>query len=255
MARADGVIAAELDRARALGIDAVGPRSSDTVFLAAKRGGKRSAVEIGRRRHAGELVERRREGDHAQDVDWQLNPPVDAGSYTIKAGVTGFKTFERRGTDAGVRIKSRRGRGGVVENIHYRNLSYKNIVKEAITIDMFYDVGNNPNVVTAKNALLKAEGEKAALVAKGYGPEWPALKTADSEVAAARRQLVAARASVIDLGIVRRRKVDVAADLPAPLPPPLHPGTREPIGPEMLAPLSSSTRYIPGCTSPMLCTR
>ena len=50
------------------------------------------------------------------------------------------------GNDAGVRIKSRRGRGGVVENIHYRNLTYKNIVKEAITIDMFYDVGNNPNV-------------------------------------------------------------------------------------------------------------
>jgi 4-hydroxythreonine-4-phosphate dehydrogenase len=32
------VIAPAIDRARALGIDAVGPRSSDTVFLAAKRG-------------------------------------------------------------------------------------------------------------------------------------------------------------------------------------------------------------------------
>jgi tryptophan synthase beta chain len=30
---------------------------------------------------------------------------------------------------------------------------------------------------------------------------------------------------------------NVAADLPEPLPPPLHPGTREPIGPEALAPL------------------
>jgi tryptophan synthase beta chain len=30
---------------------------------------------------------------------------------------------------------------------------------------------------------------------------------------------------------------NIAADLPVPLPPPLHPGTREPIGPEMLAPL------------------
>jgi tryptophan synthase beta chain len=30
---------------------------------------------------------------------------------------------------------------------------------------------------------------------------------------------------------------NIAADLPAPLPPPLHPGTREPIGPEALAPL------------------
>jgi tryptophan synthase beta chain len=30
---------------------------------------------------------------------------------------------------------------------------------------------------------------------------------------------------------------NIAADLPVPLPPPLHPGTREPVGPEMLAPL------------------
>ncbi|HEY4768068.1 MAG TPA: pyridoxal-phosphate dependent enzyme, partial [Candidatus Limnocylindria bacterium] len=30
---------------------------------------------------------------------------------------------------------------------------------------------------------------------------------------------------------------NIAADLPEPLPPPLHPGTREPIGPEALAPL------------------
>jgi tryptophan synthase beta chain len=30
---------------------------------------------------------------------------------------------------------------------------------------------------------------------------------------------------------------NIAADLPVPLPPPLHPGTKEPIGPEALAPL------------------
>ena len=50
------------------------------------------------------------------------------------------------GTDAGVRIKTRRGRGGTVENIVYRNMTLKNIEKQAITIDMFYDVGNNPGV-------------------------------------------------------------------------------------------------------------
>ena len=50
------------------------------------------------------------------------------------------------GTDAGVRIKTRRGRGGTVENIIYRNMTLKNIAKQAITIDMFYDVGNNPEV-------------------------------------------------------------------------------------------------------------
>jgi polygalacturonase len=50
------------------------------------------------------------------------------------------------GTDAGVRIKTRRGRGGVVENIVYRNMKLTNIAKQAITIDMFYDVGGNPDV-------------------------------------------------------------------------------------------------------------
>jgi uncharacterized protein involved in exopolysaccharide biosynthesis len=64
--------------------------------------------------------------------------------------------------------------------------------------DNFPAIGNNANVVTAKNALLKAESEKAALVAQGYGPEWPALKAADNDVAAARRQLMAARGSVIE---------------------------------------------------------
>ncbi|HET7694631.1 MAG TPA: polysaccharide biosynthesis tyrosine autokinase [Vicinamibacterales bacterium] len=64
--------------------------------------------------------------------------------------------------------------------------------------DNFPAIGNNASVVSAKNALLKAEGERAALVAQGYGPEWPALKAAESEVAAARRQLVAARGSVIE---------------------------------------------------------
>ena len=50
------------------------------------------------------------------------------------------------GTDAGVRIKTRRGRGGVVENVIYRNMTLSNIAKQAITIDMHYDVGNNPDV-------------------------------------------------------------------------------------------------------------
>src|SRR5687768_16197989 len=87
------------------------------------------------------------------------------------------------GNDAGVRIKSRRGRGGVVENIVYRNLTYKNIVKEAITIDMFYDVGNNPNVKQdSADALpvyrsilvenLKCEGATTAIRIRGL-PDSP----------------------------------------------------------------------------------
>lgn len=42
------------------------------------------------------------------------------------------------GTDRGIRIKSTRGRGGVVEDIRVSNIVMKNIPKEAITLNLFY---------------------------------------------------------------------------------------------------------------------
>ena len=42
------------------------------------------------------------------------------------------------GTDKGLRCKTTRGRGGVVENIHIRNINMNNIVQEAIYFDMYY---------------------------------------------------------------------------------------------------------------------
>src|SRR5438445_10914232 len=64
--------------------------------------------------------------------------------------------------------------------------------------DNFPAIGNNQAVISAKNALLKAEGEKAALIAEGKGPEWPALKALENDIAADRRQLIAARSNVIE---------------------------------------------------------
>ncbi|HOY45094.1 MAG TPA: pectate lyase [bacterium] len=43
------------------------------------------------------------------------------------------------GTDAGLRFKSARGRGGVVENIRIRNIRMKDITGEAISFDAFYE--------------------------------------------------------------------------------------------------------------------
>ena len=43
------------------------------------------------------------------------------------------------GTEKGIRIKTARGRGGVVENVYVRNIVMKDIVHEAIVIDMFYE--------------------------------------------------------------------------------------------------------------------
>lgn len=49
------------------------------------------------------------------------------------------------GTDRGIRIKSTRGRGGIVEEIRVSNVVMKNIKKEAITLNLFYsDVPSEP---------------------------------------------------------------------------------------------------------------
>lgn len=47
------------------------------------------------------------------------------------------------GTDVGLRFKSTRGRGGVVENIHINHINMINIPNEALIFDLFYG-GNAP---------------------------------------------------------------------------------------------------------------
>ncbi|WP_320018226.1 glycoside hydrolase family 28 protein [Labilibaculum manganireducens] len=48
------------------------------------------------------------------------------------------------GTDVGLRFKSRRGRGGVVENIYVSNISMQNIVTDALSFNLYYG-GNSPS--------------------------------------------------------------------------------------------------------------
>jgi polygalacturonase len=43
------------------------------------------------------------------------------------------------GTDVGLRFKSTRGRGGVVENIHIKGITMENILTDAIRFNMYYD--------------------------------------------------------------------------------------------------------------------
>ena len=45
-------------------------------------------------------------------------------------------TFD--GTRRGIRLKAMRGRGGVVENVCYRDITMHRIVDEAVTIDLHY---------------------------------------------------------------------------------------------------------------------
>ncbi|MCP2043370.1 glycoside hydrolase family 28 protein [Pontibacter sp. HSC-36F09] len=59
------------------------------------------------------------------------------------------------GTDIGLRFKSTRGRGGVVENIYISNIDMINIPTQAISFNLFYG-GNSPVL----EATQKAETEK-----------------------------------------------------------------------------------------------
>lgn len=60
------------------------------------------------------------------------------------------------GTDVGLRFKSKRGRGGLVENIYISNINMIDIPAEAILFDLFYG-GKSPTEVTAEDTKDKAE--------------------------------------------------------------------------------------------------
>jgi len=61
------------------------------------------------------------------------------------------------GTDIGLRFKTTRGRGGVVENIYINNIYMKDIVAEAILFDMYY-MAKDPVVLAGeKRELPKVE--------------------------------------------------------------------------------------------------
>jgi polysaccharide biosynthesis transport protein len=76
----------------------------------------------------------------------------------------------------------------------------KNADPKDDTSDQYSVIGNDPNVVAAKNQLGKAQAILNDLTngPNHYGSEWPAVKSAKADAAAAQRALVAARANVID---------------------------------------------------------
>jgi polygalacturonase len=60
---------------------------------------------------------------------------------TIKGGVRNVFAYdcEFDGTDAGIRLKSNRDCGGVVENLWFQNIKMGTILKQAIIMDMWYN--------------------------------------------------------------------------------------------------------------------
>jgi polygalacturonase len=86
-----------------------------------------------------------------------------------------------RGTDIGLRFKSVRGRGGVVEDIHVDHVTMTNIRATAIVFDLYYEQKNpHPEPLTEKTPCFRnfvihditCDGAAAAIVVRGL-PELP----------------------------------------------------------------------------------
>ena len=75
------------------------------------------------------------------------------------------------GTDIGLRFKSTRGRGGLVENIYISNIDMIDIPTEAISFNLFYG-GNSPVLEGDQKATTEARTEKAVPVTE----ETPSFK-------------------------------------------------------------------------------
>ena len=61
------------------------------------------------------------------------------------------------GTDIGLRFKSVRGRGGVVENIYVNNINMKDIIGEAMLFDLYYQAKDPVPLVGDKTVMPKIE--------------------------------------------------------------------------------------------------
>ncbi len=61
------------------------------------------------------------------------------------------------GTDIGLRFKTTRGRGGVVERIYVKNIAMKDIVGDAILFDMYYEAKDPVVLAGEKRELPKVE--------------------------------------------------------------------------------------------------
>ncbi|MBF4485744.1 glycoside hydrolase family 28 protein [Flavobacterium sp. CSZ] len=59
------------------------------------------------------------------------------------------------GTDAGIRMKASRGRGGIVENIMVSNIVMRNISRNAFTFDLFYDRSSKVEPVSERTPIFR----------------------------------------------------------------------------------------------------
>lgn len=99
---------------------------------------------------SGKDEDGRRRGEPCQNVIIRNNIVLHGhGGFVVGSEMSGgvkniyVDNCTFLGTDVGLRFKSTRGRGGVVENIHISNINMINIPNEGLIFDLFYG-GNAP---------------------------------------------------------------------------------------------------------------
>ena len=103
---------------------------------------------------SGKNEEGRKRGMPCQNVIVRNNTVLHGhGGFTVGSEMSGgvkniyVDNCTFMGTDVGLRFKSTRGRGGVVENIHISNINMIAIPNEAISFDLYYGGGKKLDVV------------------------------------------------------------------------------------------------------------
>lgn len=99
---------------------------------------------------SGKDEDGRRRGEPCQNVIVRNNVVLHGhGGFVVGSEMSGgvkniyVDNCTFLGTDVGLRFKSKRGRGGVVENIHINNINMINIPNEALIFNLYYG-GNAP---------------------------------------------------------------------------------------------------------------
>jgi DNA sulfur modification protein DndE len=103
------------------------------------------------------------------------------------------ENLQCRGTDRGIRIKTARGRGNVIENLKFQNILLSAIRGAAIEISMFYEssVGTTaeiddgtPHIRNIEISHLQCDGSRRAIFVKGL-PEAPIENLTITNISAA----------------------------------------------------------------------
>ena len=97
---------------------------------------------------SGKDAEGRKRGEPCQNIIIRNNQVLHGhGGFVVGSEMSGgvknifVDNCTFLGTDVGLRFKSTRGRGGVVENIHISNINMINIPNEGLIFDLFYGGG------------------------------------------------------------------------------------------------------------------